>query len=211
MSFSTYAQGNKGKNKLPGVALFQSNPQAFAAAKYDGYYFVNLSFDQIPNAQQQAVLAQEGIQLLSFQSGKTFRAAISVNKKNTDLGALGIHNITTIPATSKYNPILLEETIPVHAQRANEKVAMAIIFNDNISNKNIQEVLLDFDVQNIENTHRNGKTIIAEVDLDQLAALSNHPAIHFVDLLQEPVSMLNHEVKTHQNINILNSILPGGF
>jgi len=211
MSFSTYAQGNEGKNKLPGVALFQNNPQAFAAAKYDGYYFVNLSFDQIPNAQQQAVLHQEGIQLLSFQSGKTFRAAISINKKNTDLGTFGINNITIIPNINKYNPVLLEGTVPVHAHRANEKVAMAIIFNDNISDKNIQEILRGFNLQKIEDRLRKGKTIIAEVDLNQLNELSNHPAIQYIDLLQEPVSMLNHEVKTQQNINILNSILPGGF
>jgi len=135
MSYSTYAQVNEGIKRLPGVALFQNNSQAFAAAKYDGYYFVNLSFDQIPDAQQQALLLQEGIELLSFQSGKTFRAAISENKKNTDLGTFGINNITTIPNANKYNQALVEEAIPEHALRANNKVALAIIFNDNISDK----------------------------------------------------------------------------
>lgn len=211
MSFSTYAQGNGEKIKLPGVALFQNNPQAFAAAAYDGYYFVNLSFDQIPNAQQQAELDQQGIQLLSFQSGKTYRAAVSISKKNTDLGKLGINNITTIPTSYKYNPAILEETIPVHAVRPNDKVALAIIFNEHISSKNIQKILSDFDLQKIEATHRNGKTVIAEVDLNIASQLFEHPAINFVDLLQEPVSMLNHEVKTQQNINVLNSILPGGY
>lgn len=211
MSFSTYAQSNEGKNKLPSVGLFQNNSQAFASAKYKGYYFVNLSFDQIPNAAQQAVLHQQGIQLLSFQSGKTYRAAVPANKKNTDLGKLGINNITTIPSANKYNPALLEETIPVHAVRPNEKVALAIIFNENISTQNIQEVLQSFELEKIEETYRNGKTIIAEVNLNQLTDISNHPAVSFVDLLQEPVSMLNHEVKTQQNVNVLNSILPGGF
>jgi len=211
MSFSTYAQGNKGKNSLPGVALFQNNPTAFAAAKYDGTYFVNLSFDEIPNATQQVALKEAGVQLLSYQSGTTYRAAISSNNKNTDLGILGVNNVTTIPATSKYNPALLEAATPAHAVRPNQKVAMAIIFNKNISKENIQKVLADFNLKTIKVVDRNGKNIIAEVDLDQLTDLSNHPAVNYVDLLQEPVSMLNHEVKTQQNINVLNSILPGGF
>ena len=210
-SFSTYAQGTGEKNKLPGVALFQNNPAAFAAAKYDGYYFVNLSFDEIPNATQQAALKQAGVQLLSYQSGTTYRAAVLNNNKNTDLGILGINNVTTIPTTSKYNPVLLEETIPAHAVRPNDKVAMAVIFNETISNKNIKEILQSFNLSKIEETQRNGKTIIVEASLSQLTDLSNHPAIHFVDLLQEPVSMLNHEIKTQQNVNVLNSILPGGF
>ncbi len=211
MSFSTYAQSNNGKNRLPGVALFQNNPEAFAAAAYDGFYFVNLSFDQIPNADQQAVLDQQGIQLLSFQSGKTYRAAVPINKKNTDLGKLGINNITTIPTAYKYNPAILEETIPAHAVRPNEKVALAIIFNEHISNNNIQTILRDFDLEKIEETYRDGKTIVAEVDLNKVSELSDHPAISFVDLLQEPVSMLNHEIKTQQNVNVLNSGLPGGY
>ena len=211
MSFLTYAQGSAGKNKLPGVSLFQNNPTAFAAAKYDKDYFVNLSFDKIPDAAQQVALKEAGVQLLSYQSGTTYRAAVSVNNKNIDLGKLGVNNVTTIPANRKYNPALLEETIPVHAARPNDKVAMAIIFNKNISKENIQQVLIDFNLKTIEAADLHGKNIIAEVSLSQLSDLSNHPAINFIDLLQEPVEMLNHEVKSHQNINVLNSMLPGGF
>ena len=64
---------------------------------------------------------------------------------------------------------------------------------------------------NTEAVDRKGKTVIAEVSLDQLIDLSNHPAVNYVDLMQEPISMLNHEIKTNQNVNVLNSILPGGY
>ncbi len=211
MSFSMYGQGTEGKNRLPGVALFQNNPGAFAAAKYDESYFVNLSFDEIPDATQRLALQKAGIQLLSYKSGTTYRAAITDQSKNTDLSNLGISNVTTIPATSKYNPALLAEDIPAHAVRPDDKVAMAIIFNQHISKTNIQQILADFDLKTIETADLSGRKIIAEVRLQQLNDLSSHPAINFVDIQQEPVSMLNHEIKTHQNINVLNSMLPGGY
>ena len=211
MSFSTYAQSTKGKNRLPGVALFQNNPAAFSTGKYNGYYYVNLSFDKMPTVQQQVALNQQGIQLLSYQSGTTYQAAISLNNKNTNLGKNGIYNVTTIPVTSKYNRALVEETIPAYAVRPNEKVAMAIIFHKNVSKQNIQKVFSSFNLKTIEIADRDGKKIIAEVSLAQLTELSNHPAVRFIDLFQEPVAMLNHEVKTQQNVNVLNSILPGGF
>lgn len=211
LSSTVSGQGNQQQKNHISVSMFQSSPELFASARHEGFYYLNVRFDGIPDQKTRSLLSQRNIKLLSYQQDHTYRVALPATMQAGTLEDLGITKITQPVAARKSSPNILSGYTPDYAQRSDNKVAVALIFDTTTDNQIIQKIIIDHNAAVIENLHRNGKTIVAEMTLSDAQELTQHPAIAFVDFIQEPVAPLNYEVKANQHIGVLNSSAPGGF
>jgi len=211
LSSPIYGQDSQQKKQNASVERFQTTPAAFSGAKHGGYYYLNIRFDAVPNGSLRETLAQHNIKLLSYQQNNTYRVAVPTQLEKGVLENLGIQKITKPTALKKSAPEILAGYIPAHALRSNNNVAVALVFNENTNNQIINKIIKDHATTVLENLHRNGKTIVVEMTLTEAQQLTQHPAIAYVDFIQEPVSLLNYEVRTNQNVNVLNSSAMGGY
>lgn len=200
---STWAQPQQ--TKKPNVEKFIQQPEAFKAAAFDGAYYVNLSFEKIPNKQTIAELKNQGIELIAYQSGTTYLATVPKNNNKDLLNGIGLSNITMPDNRQKLSAAISENNIPEYANLSNNKIAVALIFHESIPTEKINQILTESRAFILEDRHRDGKTIVAELDIDMAKQLSTHPAIAYVDIKQEPAKLLNHEVRTQQTVNALNN------
>ena len=208
LSFSfTFAQ----TTDYQGLKDFYQKRATFESTKSGNNYYVLISFDELPDKSHKLQLEKQQIRLLEYRSKNTYLAAIPKNIDESTLQRLNIVSVQKRNLENKLANALVNEEYPDWAVQEAGKIDVAIIFHDKTPQSKIQSVLNKFNVAVIENKHRGNTTIVGRINENKAKKLADSPIVAFVDVIQEPADMLNHENRLAQRTNVLNSNIPGGY
>ncbi|MEM9821876.1 MAG: S8 family serine peptidase, partial [Bacteroidota bacterium] len=199
-------QEGQPKNQLDD---FYHQKNQFQNQKSGNEYYVNLQFEQIPDQAVLQQLAQEGIQLLSYQSDLTYHAILPSKIKRATLEHLGIRAVRKQPLTNKLSRAIRYENIPEHAKAEAGKVDLAIVFQKSVSKEQINLFCQQNQAIILQDRIRGGKTVVARVAVDRMLPIAQSPIVAFVDVRSEEVEKLTHECKVNQRVNTLQSGIAG--
>lgn len=192
-----------------GLASFYEDRNQFEDVKHLEDYYLHLTFTKLPVDSQIEELKNKSIRLLSYQSNHTYLVAVPASITQAEMKALGVSNVAKPKVEQKISTLLKNDEIPEWAQAEEGSVDVAVSFVENATEKDITEVLEQFDLGVLKRTLKNGKIVeirIPETEVEFMAAL---PIVQQIDVVQEPVERLNHENCTHQRVNVINSSAVG--
>ena len=193
-----------------GLQDFFQEKSSFEKVRNGNNYYVLIRFDKIPNQDIVRKLKSKRIHLLEFRSDNSYLASIPDNIKPSELESLNIISVLQPELEEKLHTGLLNQDYPDWAVQESGTVDVAIVFFENTSESSINATLNALNAQVLENKHRGNSTIVARISQDKIDDLANSPLVSFVDVVQEPVDILNHENRLAQRVNVLNSAITGG-
>lgn len=206
----TFAQTTQ-NSSTQGLKEFYQNRTAFKEAKSGNDYYVLVRFDKLPGKSEMLQLVNQHIELLEYHSKNTFLAIIPNTVDESMLRQLNIVAVEKPKAEQKLCESLLSKDYPDWAVQEAGTVDVAIVFHENTRQSKINASLKEWNFQVFENKHRGSTTIVGRIFQNKIDQLSKLPHVAFVDVIQEPVDILNYENRLAQRANVVNSTVPGGF
>lgn len=201
------AQEKQTRDNLTDV--FYSNKAQLKDLKVGNQYYVTLQFDQLPNRNDLAILKEEGIQLLSYQSNQTYQAILPATIKRATLETLGIRSIFRTPVANKLSRSIATLELPAYAVVETGSVDVAVIFHETADPTSISRLFQQYNVQVLKEKLRRGKTQVVRIDQDVIADFAASPIVAYVDVKAPAIEKLNYECRTNQKVNTLQSGIPG--
>ncbi len=192
----------------------QKTPEKFKEfqnSRHGEDFYLLVDFEKLPGKEEIAKLEKYQIDLLEYQSGKTYMAAIPADLDPSILQSLNIHTVANASTESKMDARLFSKDYPDWTIVENGKVDVAIVFHEKTNQTTIQNFLQQYNPTILEDKHRGNTTVVVRVPQDKIESIANSPIVAFIDLKQEPIQILNHECRINQKANVLNSVLGGGF
>ncbi len=180
-------------------------------AKYKDAYYLEVSFDRIPQKSLLQQLTQKGVQLLEYRSNNKYLVKVPAKLNPSALTALGITHIQQQAVEQKLTRWSTEQEYPSWVSEVAGKLDVAFVFHESVAQSDIQEFIATNNIEILEGKHRGNYTIVARINEDALENLAASPIVSFIDMEQEPIQMLNREVCVNQKNNVLNSTVPGGY
>lgn len=206
----TLAQTTQNSNNQ-GLKDFYQKRASFDDVRSGNDYYVLIRFDQLPDKKQILQLERQQIRLLEYRSKNTYLAIVPKNIDQLTLERLKVTSVQKPKTEQKVFESILIKDYPDWAVQEPGKVDIAIVFFEKTPQPEIQSVLNHFNITVLENKHRGNTTIVARIDENKIKELIKSPLIAYVDVIQEPADVLNHENRLAQRVNILNSNIPGGY
>ncbi len=194
-----------------GLKDFYQKRAAFQDAKSGNNYYVLIQFDKLPNKSQILELEKKHIQLIEYRSKNTYLAIVPKNIDESTLKRLNVIDVQKPVATQKLFESLLNKDYPEWAVQEPGTVDIAIVFYEKTPQSKIQSVLNNFNINILENKHRGNTTIVGRIAHNKIEELTKSALVAYVDVIQEPVYILNHESRLALRTNVLNSTAPGGY
>jgi subtilase family protein/type IX secretion system substrate protein len=187
------------------------NIRQFEQSKFGKEFYLLITFKDLPGKAEITRLAQNNIKLLEYHSNYTYLASIPEDIDPSVIKSFNISSVCETPKASKLDDRLLSKDYPEWTTEENGKVDVALIFHEKTDQETIQRFLEDNNITILEDNHRGHTTIVARVLEEKIELIAASPLISFIDVKQEPVQILNHEVRIGQKVNVLNSALAGGY
>lgn len=167
-------------------------------AKYKDAYYVYAHFQQLPTVEQKSILANKGVNVLSFISNNTFLIKIKSTVEISSLKENFIDGLYVVMPKFKMDYQLATENFPEHAVNGNKvKIIMqtlAEFSNENIINyvKSLNgEIISKYDFSNLTTIN---------IDQNQLINLASHPLVKYMEPIdpdpvkEDRVGRTNHRV-----------------
>lgn len=195
----------------PNLKNFFERRSDFNDAKSGDDYYVLVKFGQLPGKDQWQQLAEQQIRLLEYRSDNTYLAAVPQQIDQTTLAQFQVVEIVKPKVEDKLAEQLLTKDYPAWAVQEAGTADIAIVFFEKTPQSQIQSVLSNYNIQIIENKHRGNTTIVGRIAQSKIEALAGSPLVAYVDVIQEPVDILNHENRNIQRTNVVNSSVAGGY
>ena len=190
---------------------FYQKRTSFDEVKSGNDYYVLLRFEKLPNKNQILNLEKQQIKLIEYRSNKTYLAAVPKKVNESTLKRLNVISVEKPAKEQKVFEGLLNKKYPDWAVQSSGTVDVAIVFNEKTPQSKIESTISGLNIQVLENKHRGNSTIVGRIAQDKVEELAKSPLISYVDVIQEPVDILNHENRLAQRVNVLNSTAPGGY
>jgi subtilisin family serine protease len=206
----TLAQTTENSNNQ-GLKDFYQKRTAFDDVKSGNNYYVLIKFDDLPDKSEILQLEKAKIQLLEYRSKNTYLAVVPNKIDQSTLKRLNITTVQKPAIEHKLCEAILNKEYPDWAVQEAGSVDIAIVFFEKTPQSKIQSILNNFNINILENKHRGNTTIVGRIDQNKVEELAKSPLVAFVDVIQEPVDILNHENRLVQRTNVLNSSAPGGY
>ncbi len=206
----TFAQTTPNSNHQ-GLKDFYQKRATFDDSKSGNNYYVLVKFKKLPDKSQWLQLENQQIRLLEYQSKNTYLAIVANEVDEATLNRLNVISVQKQPIEHKLCESLLNKDYPDWAVQEAGTVDIAIVFHDKTPQSKILSILNNFNVNIIENKHRGNTTLVGRIEQSKILDLAKSPLVAFVDVVQEPVDILNHENRLAQRTNVLNSTVPGGY
>ncbi|MEL6924709.1 MAG: S8 family serine peptidase, partial [Bacteroidota bacterium] len=195
---------------------FQNKPfqskEAIAHTSREGYYFLNIRFERMPNPSMLSELADAGVELLNYQRENVYGAKLPIQLSPNELRELGIAEVYERDFRQKMTAQLLERSADAwHSSKLNDaakslsRVEVALIFHRGVVVEQKQELLESFGAALADESWEAGRVRVVQVLERQLEELARHPLIAFVDDKPENAVKLNHENRIVQKVNTLNA------
>lgn len=199
------ARGSNHRNvELREVSSLFKPDQRKQLKKHNGAYLLQVQFDQLPSKATSKKLKEMGVKMHSYLSNNTYLVSFPENLSLVDTKELGITAYSAQKIEQKMASSILAEDYPAHCING-EKVELAFNFPLNSDQSANIKLLRSYGVEILENQHREGATITGLVDADKVAVIADEPAIIFVDVVTPPIGMLNHEVRSLQQVDYVNA------
>ncbi len=183
--------------------IYDSN-QRENLAKYNDSFLTYLQFNKIPTKEIKARLDAVGVRLHSYHSNNIYLASIPHQLSFAQAEELGIVAYGDKNPQQKLAAPLLEKNYPAHCVKDN-RVELAFNFHEGLGRSVFTEILVSHGVEILKDQNQSGFTITGLVDPQKIDAISEEPVVTFIDAVTPPVELLNHEVRSLQQVNYVNA------
>ncbi len=199
------AGGSNHRNlELHELSELYKSDQKKQLRKHDGAYLMQVKFDQLPSKAISKKLENMGVKMHSYLSDNTYLVSFPENLSLADAKAVGIIEYGIQKVEQKMTRSLLEKDYPAYCVNG-DKVELAFSFPRSSNQSANIKLLTSYGVEILEDRHREGATITGLIDPAKIDAIADEPALSFLDVVTPPIEMLNHEVRSLQQVNYVNS------
>ncbi len=174
---------------------------------YNEYYYLEATFENIPNKDDLINLEAQNIELTSYLGNKRYKLVVP---KKVDLGTLSEYGILTYSQQKENNKIskrIIESGIPSHAKKG-LNLEVAIVLNKSLTENKLNVFISEMGL-NVNAIFSKGQIIRAETDQATIERLTAHPLVSFVNFVTPELKPLNHEVSALLGAKYLNSVVHG--
>ena len=198
------SRSNHRNVELHDLSTLYDSDQNKQLRKHKDAYLMQIKFDQLPSKATTKKLEKMGVKMHSYISDNTYLVSYPQNLSLAEAKELGITAYGVQKGEQKIAKTLSDKNYPEYCVNG-DKVELAFSFPRNSNQSENKELLTSYGVEILENQHRDGATITGLVDPAKVATIADEAAITFVDVVTPPIEMLNHEVRSLQQVNYVNS------
>jgi hypothetical protein len=187
---------------------FVEQHQSFQEDILGADYVVVISFNKIPSKAEMKTLQDAGIEIINYQSKNSYLAKVPTKIKFSELEKCGIKSLRKYIIKEKLSPGIREGRFPEWAVKTPGTVDVAILLTDNLESNRLQ-FIHSFNITHLQTPLRGGDLIIGRIAQSDLQILTASPMVAHVDAIEPAVERLNHENRTLQKVNVLQSNFVG--
>ena len=172
---------------------------------FDGKNYLELSFQEIPNAATIAGLQAKGVKLISYLGGTSYHAIVPEHISELDLKDYGL---TAFEHQKKYYKVeeLFEEPEEISL---NTKRDFAVVFAHKISQEQITALFNKYQAE-IKEIKGAGMTAIVSCTIGVAEQLNEEAIVSFIDLsIEDQVEALNFEARITHGVEYLQNGIKG--
>ena len=162
------------------------------ALGYKNLYFLEVTFDEIPNKSKLNELQSQNIELTSYIGDNRYKV---VMPKSVDLSALDTYGITSHSHQKRDNnlSLLIEEgKIPAHA-KVGANLEVAIVLNIKLTEDNLNSFISEMELK-VKGIYSKGQILEVTTDTNTIEKLSNHPLVSYLNFKTPELKPLNFDV-----------------
>ena len=190
------------------MSLFAQQPNSLQSLRSNES--TSLHFETLPSAVEISNLANQGIHLTDYIGNNTYQATIA---KRTDISKvtsnLGISKTNQKRAFAGIVQDIQADNIPAHARVNKSDVEVAITFNTQLTEENINNIVAEYDGKLLK-LFPGGELIVVRIASKLVAKILNESFVKNIEFRQDAVTLLNYENKSIQGAHFVHkSTIPG--
>ena len=174
---------------------------------YKEFYYLEVTFENIPNKESILNLEAHKIELTSYLGNNKYKVVLP---KTIDLSSLSEYGISSYRQQKKNNKIssrILSSDIPMHAKNG-KNLEIAIVLNKELNEDKLGKFISEMGLE-VNDIFSKGQIISVVADQAKIEKLNEHPLVSFVDFITPELIPLNYEVAALQGAKYANSGMHG--
>ncbi|MEO8146091.1 MAG: S8 family serine peptidase [Bacteroidia bacterium] len=178
---------------------------------FDGKFYALIQFNAIPSESQKQLIANAGIQLLSYIPHNAWIASIDEQADVSTFASLNIRSIQPLTSSQKISEELKDVNLPDHAQKVKGMVDLIVQYYKNADIENVSIALRNAGCEILQRG-KNLSTYTVRVNsltgINQLAALA---FVQHIQAISPPPVPDDTKGRSMHRSNVINSDYSGGL
>ena len=186
------------------VDWFGQHRSSYSSSAYRGVYYLVLQFETLPDFGQREILANRNIRLLQYLGERAYVVEMSENLPLSKLKGVGIQSIEPIRPSWKHDP-RLPDHVPEWAKPAEGMADVNVLLQIGVSFDEAKQDLLRMPDMQLLFAYEPANLLRFRLSLSSLDALFALPFVNYVEPIDPPAELENHEAGIMYRSNFLSA------